>query len=64
MAILDRFRTLPRHKHPDAAVRLAYVDELPIDEREQLAAIARGDDDPNVRVAARTKCSAAALLAA
>ena len=55
MAILDRFRTSPRHKHPDAAVRLAYVEELPIDEREQLAAIARGDDDAHVRRAAVAK---------
>src|SRR5256885_1756493 len=55
MAILDRFRTLPRHKHPDPAVRLAYVAELPIDDREQLAAIARGDDDPHVRRAAVAK---------
>jgi hypothetical protein len=55
MAILDRFRTLPRHKHPDPAVRLAYVEELPIDDREQLAAIARGDEDPHVRRAAVAK---------
>jgi hypothetical protein len=55
MAILDRFRTVPRHKHPDPSVRLAYVEELPIDDREQLAAIARGDDDARVRRAAVAK---------
>src|SRR5581483_5705581 len=55
MAILDRFRTVPPNKHPDASVRLAYVEELPIDEREQLAAMARGDDDPRVRRAAVSK---------
>jgi len=55
MAILDRFRTVPRHKHPDPAVRLAYVEELPIDDREQLAALARADDDPRVRRAAVAK---------
>jgi len=36
MAILDRFRTQSRHKHPDAAVRLAFVQELPLDERDLL----------------------------
>src|SRR5437762_5042037 len=55
MAILVRFRTVPRHKHPDPGVRLAYVEELPIDDREQLAAIARADDDANVRRAAVAK---------
>ena len=55
MAILDRFRTVPRHKHPDPSVRLAYVEELPIDDREQLASIARSDDDARVRHAAVAK---------
>ena len=32
MAILDRFRTQARHKHPDAAVRLAFVEEIPLEE--------------------------------
>ena len=32
MALLDRFRAQARHKHPDAAIRLAYIDEIPIDE--------------------------------
>ena len=64
MAILDRFRTVPRHKHPDAAVRLAYVEELPIDDREQLAAIARGDEDARVRAAAVAKLLDPPALAA
>jgi hypothetical protein len=49
MAILDRFRTQARHKHPDAAVRLAFVQELPLEERALLAEIARDDADPRVR---------------
>ena len=38
MTLLDRFRTQPRHKHPESAVRLAYVAELPLDDREAIAA--------------------------
>ena len=36
MTLLDRFRTQPRQKHPDPAVRLAYIAELPLSEREQV----------------------------
>ena len=64
MAILDRFRTQARHKHPDAAVRLAFVQELPLDERELIAEIAREDDDPRVRRAAVSKVMDPAALAA
>ena len=52
MALLDRYRTHPPQKHPDPSVRLAYVGELPIDERATLAAFAREDEDPRVRRAA------------
>jgi hypothetical protein len=55
MAILDRFRTQARHKHPDAAVRLAFVQELPLEERELLGEIAREDTDPRVRRSAVAK---------
>src|SRR3989442_5531198 len=55
MALLDRFKTQPRHKHPDPAVRLAFVEEIRIDDREQLAAIARDDEDARVRRAAVAK---------
>ena len=55
MAILDRFRAQPRQKHPDAAIRLAFVDELPIDERSLLTEIAREDEDARVRRAAVMK---------
>jgi hypothetical protein len=63
MALLDRFRTQARHKHPDAAVRLAFVQEIPLDERELLAEIAREDADPRVRRSAVAKLMDPAALA-
>ena len=44
MTLLDRFRTQPQ-RHADPAVRLAYVGEIPLTEREVIAAIAREDED-------------------
>ena len=55
MALLDRFRTHPGHKNPDAAARLQFVQELPLDERELLLEVAREDADPRVRRAAVAK---------
>ena len=55
MTLLDRFRSQPRQKHPDPAVRLAYVTELPLDEHDLIMASAREDDDPRVRRAAVAK---------
>ena len=43
---------------PDPAVRLAFVDELPIDDRTTIAAIAREDEDARVRRAAVAKLMA------
>ena len=63
MALLDRFRTHPRQKHPDPAIRLAFVQEIPIDERELLAEIAREDADARVRRAAVAKLMDVAALA-
>jgi len=63
MALLDRFRAQPRQKHPDAAVRLAFVQEIPIDERDLLAEMAREDSDPRVRRAAVAKLMDAVALA-
>ena len=63
MTLLDRFRTQARDKHPDPAVRLAFVDELPIDERATIAAIAREDEDARVRRAAVAKLIAPGPLA-
>ena len=62
MTLLDRFRTQTRHKHPDPAVRLSYVAEIPLDDREMIAAIAREDEDPRVRRAAVGKLMDAAAL--
>ena len=64
MALLDRFRTHPGHKNPDAAVRLQFVQELPLDERELLQEIARDDADARVRRAAIAKMMDPAALAA
>jgi soluble cytochrome b562 len=55
MTLLDRFRTPSRQKHPDPAVRLAYVAELPLSERELIIAAAREDEDVRVRRAAVAK---------
>src|SRR5213595_960387 len=55
MALLDRFRAQPRQKHADPAVRLAFVQELPISERELLSEIVREDADARVRRAAAGK---------
>lgn len=56
VALLDRFRTLSSpHKHQDPAIRLAYVDALPIADRDEIARFAREDDDPQVRRAAAAK---------
>jgi hypothetical protein len=63
MAILDRFRAQPRQKHPDPAVRLAFVHEIPVDERDLLAEVARDDEDPRVRRAAVAKLMSPPALA-
>jgi hypothetical protein len=55
MALLDRFRAQPRQKHVDPAIRLAFVQEIPLDERELLVEMAREDGDPRVRRAAVAK---------
>lgn len=55
MTLLDRFRSQSPDKHADPAVRLAFVGELPLNEREAIAAIAREDEDPRVRRAAVSK---------
>lgn len=55
MALMDRFRAQAGPKHPDATVRLSFVQELPLDERDLLGEIAREDTDPRVRRAAVAK---------
>jgi hypothetical protein len=64
MTLLDRFRTPARQKHPDPAVRLAYVAELPLSERELIIAAAREDEDVRVRRAAVAKLLDPAALSA
>ncbi len=64
MTLLDRFRTPSRQKHPDPAVRLAYVAELPLSERELIIAAAREDEDVRVRRAAVAKLLDPAALSA
>lgn len=63
MTLLDRFRTQPQ-KDPDPAVRLAYLAELPMTERDQIVAAAREDDDARVRRAAVAKLLDPPALAA
>jgi hypothetical protein len=63
MTLLDRFRTQPR-QNPDPTVRLAYVEALPLDDRETIAAVAREDEDARVRRAAVAKLMAPPTLAA
>ncbi|HXE79201.1 MAG TPA: DUF349 domain-containing protein, partial [Vicinamibacterales bacterium] len=62
MGLLDRFKPQPRWKHPDPAVRLAGVQELPEDDQDLLATIAREDSDPRVRRAAVSKLGSVAVL--
>jgi hypothetical protein len=63
MAILDRFRAVPASKHSDPDVRLAYVEALSIDERDQLVAVAREDESARVRGAAVGKLMDPSVLA-
>jgi hypothetical protein len=62
MGILDRFKTQPRWKSTDPTVRAAGVQEIPEDEQDLLASIARTDDDPRVRRAAVSKLGTVAVL--
>ncbi|HEV3057732.1 MAG TPA: DUF349 domain-containing protein, partial [Vicinamibacterales bacterium] len=64
MTLLDRFRAQPRQKHADPAVRLAFVQEIPISEHELLAEIAREDTEARVRRAAAGKLMDPRALAA
>ena len=55
MTLLDRLKSQPRHDNPDPALRLAHVQELPLDDREAIARYAREDGDARVRKAAVAK---------
>jgi hypothetical protein len=62
MGLLDRFKPQPRWKHADPLVRVAGVQEVPEDEQDLLATIARTDADPRVRRAAVSKLLIVAVL--
>jgi hypothetical protein len=64
MGLLDRFRAQPRWKNANAAVRIAAVEELPLDQQDTLIGIARDDRDAAVRVAALKKVIDPAVVAA
>ena len=64
MGLLDRFRAQPRWKNASPAVRIAAVEELPLDQQDTLVAVARDDRDPAVRIAALRKVIDPAVIAA
>lgn len=55
MTLLDRFRSQPPQKHPDVSVRLSFLADLPIDDRQTIGSMAREDADARVRRAAVAK---------
>jgi hypothetical protein len=63
MGLLDKFRSQPRWKHANAAIRTAAVEELPLDQQDLLLAIAREDRDAGVRLAALRKVISPASIA-
>jgi hypothetical protein len=64
MGLLDRFRAQPRWKNANAAIRIAAVEELPLDQQDTLVGIAREDRDAGVRVAALKKVIDPSVVAA
>jgi hypothetical protein len=62
MGLFDRFRAQPKWKHADAAMRLAGVEEIPLEDQALLATLAREDADARVRRAAVRKVYDPALL--
>ncbi len=64
MGLLDRFRAQPRWKNASPVVRIAAVEELPLDQQDTLISIAREDRDAGVRMAALRKVVDPATLAA
>jgi Domain of Unknown Function (DUF349) len=63
MGLLDRFRAQPRWKNASPAIRVAAVEELPLDQQETLISIAREDRDASVRIAALKKVIDPVILA-
>jgi uncharacterized protein DUF349 len=65
MSFLDRFKPQPKYRHPDPAVRLAGVAELPDDAEHWgvIAELAASDEDVRVRRAASARINNAGYLA-
>jgi hypothetical protein len=65
MSFLDRFKSQPRWKHTDAAVRAAAVAEMPDDAEHQavITDLASSDEDVRVRRAALMRVTDVAVLA-
>lgn len=62
MGFFDRFKSQPRWKHAEPAVRVAAVDAMPDEDQELLLQIAREDEDAGVRRAAVAKLTDPAAL--
>ncbi|MBI4477879.1 MAG: hypothetical protein HY654_11940, partial [Acidobacteria bacterium] len=63
MGLLDLLKSQPKWKHPDAAVRISAVDEIPDADQDVLFAIAREDEDARVRRVASDRLVDPAALA-
>ncbi len=65
MSFLDRFKTQPKYRNPDPAIRLAGVAELPDDAEHWgvIAELAASDEDVRVRRAAIARISVVGYLA-
>ena len=65
MSFLDRFKTTPKYRNPDPAVRLAGIAELPDDAESWgvIAELAASDEDVRVRRAAVERLGAVGYLA-
>ena len=65
MSFLDRFKSQPKYRHPDPAIRLAGLAELPDDAESWgvIAELAASDEDVRVRRAAVARIGAAGYLA-
>ena len=63
MGLFDRFRSQPRWKNANPAIRLAALEEMPLDQQDLLVSIAREDRDPSVRLAALKKVLSPSVIA-
>jgi Domain of Unknown Function (DUF349) len=65
MSFLDRFKPQPKYRHPDPAIRLTGIEELPDDAEHWgvIAELAASDEDIRVRRAAINRLGAVGYLA-